>query len=189
MKLTWLSLGAVPIGLVLGTMAGQSINTAPKMSGTDVLEAIPRHDLAFAPTAYDEQRSPDHYPLVTPRGRVEVEDLWLHGLYRNRRPEHVIYDLELERGSSELELVAEEQTEELEPDMQPAALSQENPSRRDDAEPEHVTPVARDTATRIAPYEPTAPLFSEKGIIRKGGPKIVDVAAALAHQPVLPERP
>lgn len=186
MKLTLLSLGAGSVSLVLGAVAGESINTVPKTSSTDVLEAIPRHDLAFFPAAPDEGVSPDHYPLVTPRGRVEVEDLWLHGLYRNRRPAEVIYDFELEPESPELELAADDQTGDLDEDMQRAILSEESQSPEAGAELERITPGVRDISAHVAAYEPTR----SAGVRRQGGLKIIDVAAALAHdQKVLRERP
>lgn len=186
MKLTLLSLGAGSISLVLGAVAGESINTVPKTSGMDVLEAIPRHDLVFSPAAPDQGISPDHYPLVTPRGRVEVEDLWLHGLYRNRRPADVLYDFELEPGPSELELAEEAQTGDLDEDVQRAVLSEEDRSLEAGAEPEPVTPVVRAISAHVAANEPTR----SAGVHRQGGLKIIDVAAALAHdQHVLRERP
>jgi hypothetical protein len=77
--------GALMVGPAMGAIASQAVNTHPVDRSDDVFAAIPQHEIAY----YDNQQAPsgarDHYPLITPHGRVEVEELWDHGLMRNRR--------------------------------------------------------------------------------------------------------
>lgn len=85
MKLMTLFAGALMVGPAMGAIASQAVNTHPVDRSDDIFAAFPQHEIAY----YDEQQATsdarDHYPLITPHGRVEVEELWDHGLMRNRR--------------------------------------------------------------------------------------------------------
>ncbi|WP_156135361.1 hypothetical protein [Novosphingobium malaysiense] len=91
MKCTALVPGALVLGPLLGIVASQSVNTRPVDRGENVFGSIPQHAItSYGDTQRQVTPSPDHYPLITPHGRVEVHELWSHGLMRNRRL--AIYD-------------------------------------------------------------------------------------------------
>lgn len=79
MKLNSLFFGALMAAPTCGAVASMDINTVPRQRHDHVLASIPRHET----TRYELEppqlsASPDHYPLITPRGRIEVQDLWMH---------------------------------------------------------------------------------------------------------------
>lgn len=80
MKATLMILGACVLAPVAGGFAGAAINTTPLEAAGDPLATIPRHETGLSGAidagAYD---TPDHYPLITPRGTVPVEELVFHG--------------------------------------------------------------------------------------------------------------
>ncbi|TIX49751.1 hypothetical protein [Alteraurantiacibacter aquimixticola] len=83
MKFTPLIAGAGALGLVAGIAGVQAINTTPVTHmESDLLAGLPDHPVAAASTEA-HVATPSHYPLETPEGTVPVEDLALHGRYRD----------------------------------------------------------------------------------------------------------
>ena len=158
--------GAAALGPILGVMIGGSINTVPKQAGADVaalLEAIPRH-----PDAFDPEHNaggnvlPDHYPLVTPRGTVQVADLWLHGLYRNKHPARFESDFGPELYEFEVPEIAQEE---------PLPNEQKNMA----GDPAFGPSAIRASGT-------VGLLVQDQVPQSQAGPKVVDVAAVLARK-------
>lgn len=85
MKLMTLFAGALMVGPAMGAIASQAVNTHPVDRSDNVFAAIPQHEVANYDSQQANSGARDHYPLITPHGRVEVEELWDHGLMRNRR--------------------------------------------------------------------------------------------------------
>lgn len=172
--------GASALGPILGLAAVESINTVPKQSGADVLallNAIPRHeDPQFGLAQKPGQNTlPDHYPLVTPRGTVQVAELWLHGVYRNRRPARFEYDVapELyEFDALEMDLSGAPPVDSAKEALLPG---EEKDMARD---PAFGRSGMRAVDTAAAPNS----LLSDRLPTPRTGPKIVDVAAVLAGQ-------
>ena len=71
-------LGAFSAALLTGGLAGAAINTRPHTSAADVMAAVPQHRLS-APAILPAGTTPNHYPLDTPHGRIEVAELSWHG--------------------------------------------------------------------------------------------------------------
>lgn len=90
MRSTHLIAGACAAALI-GAVTGASMPTDPLDRGIDAWDRLPQPDFAEdggedGPAGLSEPEAlPDHYPLVTPRGRFEVAELRDRGLYRNRR--------------------------------------------------------------------------------------------------------
>lgn len=80
MKAMVLIVGACMVAPLVGGFAGAAINTVPLVSAADPLATIPRHasDVSGA-IDLGPIDAPDHYPLVTPRGTIPVEQLVFHG--------------------------------------------------------------------------------------------------------------
>lgn len=70
-----------------GAVMGATTNTTPLQRGLDGWDHVPRYELTAADLEANARTPPppDHYPLITPQGRIEVAELRDHGLYRNRR--------------------------------------------------------------------------------------------------------
>lgn len=81
-----LAVGAC-VAALAGAVSGATINTTPLARGIDGWDHVPRHELSDSAIEAEERSAalPDHYPLITPNGRIEVSELRDHGLYRNRR--------------------------------------------------------------------------------------------------------
>lgn len=87
MKATPMILGATALALVSGAVAGQSIGTEPLGLYQDVTDTLPQQRVNSRSAALQiAERLPNHYPLETPEGTIEVEDLAWHGRYRDRVP-------------------------------------------------------------------------------------------------------
>lgn len=90
-------LGAMALSPILGILAPLTVDTIPKQNAAEFLESIPRHDIVDYQSADGSNADlPDHYPLVTRHGRIEVDDLIMHGLYSNRRFAAAYYEMDYE---------------------------------------------------------------------------------------------
>lgn len=80
-------IAAAGIAALAGAVSGATINTKPLARGIDAWQHVPRAEFAARELERETYRTdlPDHYPLITPQGRIEVAELRDHGLYRNRR--------------------------------------------------------------------------------------------------------
>ena len=68
---------------IAGAMGGATIGASPIM--VERAEAVETPDARFviATASTPEKPLPDHYPLVTPDGTIPVEELALHGRFRD----------------------------------------------------------------------------------------------------------
>ena len=170
--------GAAALGPMLGIAVSGSINTVPKQPGGDMralLDSIPQHE--DPPFNLEQSASlPDHYPLVTPQGTIQVADLWLHGFYRDRRPARFGYDFgpelyEFDAPAVELLPVGDTGV------AREGALSGEEKGTTADLSLDQ--PVAPHEAPAAAPMPGSLP-GSRQVQSLQAGPKIIDVAAVLA---------
>lgn len=78
---------AAGVAALGGAVSGAAINTKPLPRGFDAWDHVARPELTASQFEVEDHRPPppNHYPLVTPQGRIEVAELRNHGLYRNRR--------------------------------------------------------------------------------------------------------
>lgn len=85
MKFTPQILGAVAVVAIAGAVSGATIGESPvlKRGHTDTM---PQAQIVTAGNAAlnSSKRPPDHYPLETPQGTIEVGELALHGRLRDR---------------------------------------------------------------------------------------------------------
>lgn len=175
---------ALALGPVLGIAVSGSINTVPKQTGGDMLamlDSIPQHADAQFSTGPSEQSSllPDHYPLVTPRGTIQVAELWSHGLYRGRRPARFEYEYDYDLGP---ELYAFELPAIEAPSDANMDIAQEEPLYGGER-----NMAGQSVALGAAPAGetgsmPAPPLSPDDVPARPAGPKVIDVAAVLARQ-------
>lgn len=72
-------------GLVLGAFVGKSIDTTPRFLGDDLLTPLAGQEVDSPEKTYYafDDELPNHYPMVTPSGRIEVVELSVY--MRNRR--------------------------------------------------------------------------------------------------------
>jgi hypothetical protein len=79
-------------GLVLGIAVGKDVNTVPRNFGDEAIAAValaePTHSEPDSNVA--DRAFPNHYPMVTPEGRIEVDELSIY--MRNRRDWHLMGD-------------------------------------------------------------------------------------------------
>lgn len=124
---------AAALGIVLGIVGSALVGTSPRRIGEpDHLPGPPPIDIAgeAAPPA-----GPDHYPLITPRGRVEVGELAMHGLYRNLR-HRPLYEAEWADPEFAMETGWEES--ELSPEPDPLLPEADDPIAIDPVAPRRI---------------------------------------------------
>lgn len=87
MKATPMFLGACALASIAGALSGATTNTAPIQNGGIGMDMLPTRAFAFdsGDTGQRDAALPDHYPIVTPTGRVEVGELSTRGLYAQQR--------------------------------------------------------------------------------------------------------
>ena len=85
MKFTSHILGAVAVVAIAGAVSGATIGDSPVLDRGQT-ETMPTAQIVSASNAAmrNAERLPDHYPLKTPNGTVEVAELSLHGRMRDR---------------------------------------------------------------------------------------------------------
>ena len=85
MKFTPHMVGAVAVVAIAGAVSGAAIGDSPVLE-RGLTETLPETPMMHASTnsMRDAKRPPDHYPLQTPNGTVEVAELSLHGRMRDR---------------------------------------------------------------------------------------------------------
>lgn len=124
MRFTPQVLGAVAAILVTGVASGAILGDVPPMTRVSQQDLLP--EARTIAIDYRQDRNlPDHYPLVTPRGRFEVHELADRGLYSQARyasyryaayDDYTEHDYEVELAHAELEAAYES-----EPEVRPAA--------------------------------------------------------------------
>lgn len=155
-------LGAVTAVLVTGVGSGALIGNVPPIRQIGLEDVIP--EARHVASAFPQEPAPrDQYPIETPEGRFEIEELSERGLYRNARfAWSYAYDdpasLELEAAYAQV------------PDAPPAA---ELPT---------VTEADETVADPAADPPPEAADAQTGPAVASAGPRIVDVAAELAEQ-------
>ncbi len=112
-------LGALSCALVTGAAIGQNIGTDPIGVRADVSDLLPQPALytASADRSGTRPRLPDHYPLETPEGRIEISELAFHGRLRNRPLRYARGQASGNRHASAVALLDAQQPE---PPRQPA---------------------------------------------------------------------
>jgi hypothetical protein len=156
-------LGVSAAVLVAGIAAGAALGTVPPMQQRGTAEWLPEaRPVAFAHRPQADL--PDHYPLVTRTGTIEVHELGERGLYRQARyawrqldayyPEEDGTDA----GYAPREGAAQEQ---------PVAVM---------AQAQGAASWERESGAATAPLEPVGAAVAEVT------PRIVDVAAELARR-------
>lgn len=87
MKATPLFLGACVFASIAGAVGGATTNTTPIQNAGIGMNMLPERAFAFDPSddGRPEMALPDHYPMVTPSGRIEVAELSTRGLYSQQR--------------------------------------------------------------------------------------------------------
>ncbi|MCT2559838.1 hypothetical protein N0B51_12710 [Tsuneonella sp. YG55] len=87
MKPTPWFLGACAFASIAGAVGGATTNTTPIQNAGIGMEMLPERPIAFdrADSGIPEVAPPDHYPMTTPYGRVEVAELSSRGLYAQQR--------------------------------------------------------------------------------------------------------
>ncbi|MBX7459097.1 hypothetical protein K3152_12630 [Qipengyuania sp. 1NDH17] len=85
MKFTPHILGAVAVVAIAGAVSGATIGDSPVLK-RGLTETMPEAPIVRASNSAmrDGKRPPDHYPLKTPDGTIEVAELSLHGRMRDR---------------------------------------------------------------------------------------------------------
>ncbi|MBX7539585.1 hypothetical protein [Qipengyuania sphaerica] len=78
-------LGAVAVVTIAGAVSGATIGESPMLQRGQT-DTLPQAQIVSASNAAmdSSRRPPDHYPLKTPEGTIEVAELALHGRLRNR---------------------------------------------------------------------------------------------------------
>lgn len=78
-------LGAVAVVAIAGAVSGATIGDSPVLK-RGLTESMPEAPIVSASNAAmrDSKRPPDHYPLKTQDGTIEVAELSLHGRMRDR---------------------------------------------------------------------------------------------------------
>lgn len=86
MKATPMFLGACAFASIAGALSGATTNTVPIRNGGIGMDMLPERAIA---SAFDRSQArsalPDHYPVITPSGRIEVAELSMRGLYAQQR--------------------------------------------------------------------------------------------------------
>ncbi len=159
MKLMTLFAGALMVGPAMGAIASQAVNTHPVDRSDNVFAAIPQHEIANYDSQQSNSGARDHYPLITPHGRVEVEELWDHGLMRNRR--FARYDTYEAQPLPQPELYAEVPVQE---------------ARVQNANYEPVPAAAAETRSTARPAPPASQRMERPGV----SARMIDVDAELA---------
>ena len=194
MKFTPPILGAVALVAIAGAVSGATIGDSPVLNRglTDTMPTAPIVSASNA-SMRSAERLPDHYPLKTPNGTIEVADLSLHGRMRDRGGDlwwegrgddrarmNAGYDFyetaSPERIEYERRLLAFHG--EKAPRAQAAPATPQQPrveARMTRAE----APMALAEPAEVVPAEPAIQPASEASI---GNSRTVDVSAALARR-------
>ena len=85
MKFTPHIVGAVAMVTIGGAVSGAMIGESPVLKRGHI-DSLPEAQMVMAgnDTMRSTKRPPDHYPLKTPKGTIEVAELALHGRLRDR---------------------------------------------------------------------------------------------------------
>lgn len=82
---TWLIVGAITAATA-GAITGIAFDTTPIQNHASARGGLPDHSDSVMSRDLASQSAtlPDHYALITPEGRIEVEELGTRGRYRDR---------------------------------------------------------------------------------------------------------
>jgi hypothetical protein len=173
---------------LFGALTGASIGTDPLERGANAWDHVPQPDFDGDSAALQDEPDglPDHYPLVTPSGRIEVAELRNHGLYRNRRfaidpywdgyPEP---DYEL-MAADYLYVPDEEPAPAARPAPSPAPATRLAAASQPQPQPK---PTENEPVVRAASAKPIAPPPLAELPALAGGAKTIEVAAELGGRP------
>ncbi len=165
---------------VAGAVGGASIATDPITDRGDTLASLPDHAVSAPQIDRTARSLPNHYPLETPSGTIEVAELSSHGLYRNRRFAESYYRGDFDPGQA---MTATDHYRSLPGKPNLTAIPDSADQRRLGAPAERPVRIALD-------IRPLPPIAAERparieadGAERpetQSGPRTIDVAAALA---------
>ena len=196
MKFTPQVLGAVAVVAIAGAVSGATIGDSPVLTRGHS-DTLPEAQLVTASNdaLRTSQRPPDHYPLETPEGTIEVGELALHGRLRDRGGDMWWdrHEDDAVRMSAEYDFYATASPERIEHErrllaFQAGARKVAEPAYREErvaeAAPARMTraeaPMALAEPVEVAAQvQPAQPAASETSV---GNSKTVDVSAALARR-------
>lgn len=189
MKFTPWLLGAAILAPVTGAIAGSQMSTEPIGVYADVTASLPDQPIAYnrAGPTLQQERLPDHYPLETPEGRIEVAELAWHGRYRDRvRLVEQAGDYYAPAGYARIDAAWDEAPAYGSSSRAAAALDAQQPSpprlrmvNFERTSPPDVIEVVPDTAE---PAPPPAQIAVMQRLPQNPGARIVDVSAELAQR-------
>ena len=188
MKFTPQILGAVAVVAMAGAVAGATIGESPVLSKahSDTMPTAPIVSSANR-AMQSNQRLPDHYPLKTANGTVEVADLALRGRLRNRSNDAwwERRDNDAARMDAGYDFYETATPAEIEHERRLLAFYEGNAPEQpsDTPAPQRVTraeaPMALAEPAEVAPAEPAPQVATQASI---GNSKTVDVTATLARR-------
>lgn len=191
MKLTPQIVGAVALVGMAGALAGAAIGESPVLARSQS-DTLPTSTIVTTANAslHTTKNLPDHYPLQTPAGTVEVADLALRGRLRNQSTD-VWWDRQDERraeadGDYDFYLTAS--PEEIEHERRLLAFYERTtpaPPAQPDLQPSRTVRTVTRAEAPMALAEPAeitapapAPVVATRASV--GNSRTVDVAATLA---------
>jgi hypothetical protein len=138
------------LGILMGVAGGESIDTTPLQRGKTFEQLVPDREFASSGDAWVDAGAsmPDHYPVETRNGRVEVWELRSY-ILRRERPDAVFAYPEPVAGS---EASIEGEPLEIEEDT---AAATETAQLKTETVPGELEPV---TVSYTQPYAPTSAL-------------------------------
>ena len=79
------AIGALAVVAIAGAVSGATVGDSPILK-RGYHETVPEVPIVRSANSYQRatRRPPDHYPLKTPKGTIEVAELALHGRLRDR---------------------------------------------------------------------------------------------------------
>ena len=194
MKFTPHIMGAVAVVAIAGAVSGATIGDSPvlKKGHTDTLPTAPIVRASDG-AMNGGVRPPDHYPLKTPQGTVEVAELALHGRLRDRGGDMWWEGRDDERAhmSASYDFYDTASPERIEHERRLLAFQGADPApsqARAEPAPQHPrrasmtraeAPMALAEPAQVAAAEPAVQPAAEASI---GNARTIDVTAALARR-------
>ncbi len=171
---TWLMAGAI-FAATTGAITGIAFNTTPIKNHSDARGTLPDHPAPSMSRDLASQSAhlPDHYALITPEGRIEVEELGSQGRYRDQRLEQDGYADPLPEPAyyGDYEYPAEPGAQVQAADPREIQAVQSNPPAPEQKAPK---PVMAEAAPAPRGPQPAQSL--------RGGPKVIEFPAGMPTQ-------
>ena len=188
MKLTPQIVGAVALVGMAGALAGAAIGGSPVLARSHA-DTLPTSTIVTTANAslHTTKNLPDHYPLQTPAGTVEVADLALRGRLRNQSPD-VWWDRQDERraeANADYDFYLTASAQEIEHERRLLAYYERTspaPAKQPESPPSRAVTRAEAPMALAEPAEVTATAPAPEAATEAsvGTSRTVDVAATLA---------